>query len=487
MKLIKKAINLAASKVQEKKYEDIELICEQVLKIDPDNLDSLYLLSIAKYKLNKKTEFETHFQKLLDLSPNDFNSNNSLGLSYLHLGKLDKAIEHFEKAVKIDPKNPIGWSNLGCQHRAAKNLNKSIDCLLKSYNLSKKNEQTLINLAGSFAEKLEIKKSIFYLKKALKINPRSPAANVDLGCAYCLLGNYKKGWNHYQYRFKHFDYLEAKIKQLDKNKKWNGKKIKNNQTILFFCEQGLGDSINFIRFIDNYKKNNPSVNVKTLVPSSLYNLLNHNFSGIIKSIEEHDFWCPVMDLPFYLDLNESEIINSYRPYIKEIEKCDYSHFKDYYKIGICWAGNPQHPRDEDRSCFLSYFKEIYKMPNVKLFSLQKDTRLRSWPFYENPIDLAYCHDIKVVDMSKHMNSWENTASIISGLDLVITVDTSILHLSGAIGKKTFAALPYFPDWRWGLDSEETMWYPTVKLFRKKSPNDWYSVFDKIKNEINMDK
>jgi tetratricopeptide (TPR) repeat protein len=486
VKLIKKAIALAASKVQEKKYEDIELICEQVLKVDFDNLDALYLLSIAKYKLNKKEEFETYFNKLLNLSPNDFEANNSLGLSYLHLGNLDKAIEHFKKATEIDPKNYIGWSNLGCQYRAKKVFNKAIECLLKSYKLNKKNHQTLINLAGAFAEKLEIKKSIFYLKKALAINPKSAAAHVDLGCAYYLLGDYEKAWKHYQYRFKYYDYLEARIKQLDKNKKWNGKKIKDNETILFFSEQGVGDCINFIRFTDNFRKENPKVKIKILVPSSLYELLSHNFYGIIKSIEDHDHWCSIMDLPHYLGMSAEDIGNSYKPYIKEIEKCDYSYFKDYYKIGICWAGNPQHPRDEERSCYLSFFKEIYKIPKVKLFSLQKDLRPRIWPFQENSIDLAYCEDLKMIDMSKYMNSWENTASIVSGLDLVITVDTSILHLAGAIGKKTYGILPYFPDWRWSLDLEKTIWYPSVKLFRKKSQNDWYSVFEKIKKNINID-
>lgn len=485
MKLIKKAITLAASKVQEKKYEDIELICEQVLKVDSDNLDALYLLSIAKHKLNKKEEFENYFNKLLNLSPNDFDANNSLGLSYLHLGNLDKAIEHFEKATKIDPKNHVGWSNLGCQYRARKNLEKAIECLLKSYKLNKKDHQTLVNLAGAFAEKLEIKKSIFYLKKALKIKPNFPAAHVDLGCAYYLLGDYEKAFKHYQYRFKHYDYLGARVKQLDKNKKWNGKKIKENETILFFCEQGIGDSINFIRFIENFKEKNPKVKVKTLVPSSLYDLFNYNFSGIIKSIEDHDHWRSILDLPYYLGMQPNEIESSYKPYIKEKQPCNYSYFKDYYKIGICWAGNPQHPKDEDRSCLLSYFKEIYKIPKVKLFSLQKDLRPRVWPFQESPVDLAYCEDIKMIDMSKHMNSWEDTASIIAGLDLVISVDTSILHLAGAIGKKTYGILPYFPDWRWGLSSEKTIWYPSVRLFRKTSQHDWYSVFYKIKNEINI--
>lgn len=481
MKLVKKAINLAQVKIKQRQYDDIELICEQVLKVDSNNLDALYLLSIAKNKLNKKEDSDKYLSELCRSCKSDFDLNNFLGLFHLHLGNIDKSIEYFKIAIDIDSKNHVGWANLGCQYRVKKEFDESIKCLLNSYKINKKDHQTLVNLAGAFAEKLELKKSIFYLKKALKIKPDSSAAHVDLGCSYYLLGDYQKAYKHYQYRFKHYEYLEKLINQFDKNKKWNGKKIEENKTILFFCEQGIGDSINFIRFVNDFKNKNPKIKVKILVPSSLYNLFNKNFSGIINSIEEHDYWCSIIDLPYYLKMNPSEIRESYSPYIKEIEKCDYSYFKDFFKIGICWAGNPKHSRDEDRSCHLSYFEEIYKIPKVKLFSLQKDTRPRIWPFKQHPVDLAYCKDIKMIDMSKFMSTWENTASIISGLDLVISVDTSILHLSGAMGKKTYGILPFFPDWRWGLDSEKTIWYPSLKLFRKST--NWNELFSKIKNEV----
>lgn len=485
MKLIKKAIKLAASKIKAKQYEDIELICEQVLKIDSKNLDALYLLSVAKYKLSKKEEFKQCFDKIFELTPNDFNANNSLGLSYLHLGNLDKAIFYFKKAVKLDPKNSTGWSNLGCQFRTKKIHHEAIRCLSKAHNLNKKDAQTLANLAGAYGENLQIDKSISCLKKALEINPNLHSAHVDLACAYYLKGNYDKAWTHYQHRFEHYDYLKSKINQFEKSKKWNGKKIKDGKKILFFCEQGIGDSINFIRFINDFKKAYPNVIAKTIVPNSLYDILSKNFTDIIKNVEDHDYWCSVMDLPHFLKMNKTDIKNSYAPYIKPSKTCDYSSFSNLYKIGICWAGNPQHPKDEDRSCYLSYFKEIYKIPKVKLFSLQKDLRPRVWPFSEKPIDLSYCQDIKMINMANYMESWDDTASIISGLDLVISVDTSVLHLSGALGKKTFAVIPYFPDWRWGLDSMETFWYPNMTIFRQKTQNDWCSVFDQVKNEINI--
>ena len=150
-----------------------------------------------------------------------------------------------------------------------------------------------------------------------------------------------------------------------------------------------------------------------------------------------------------------------------------------YKIGVCWAGNAGHPRDDERSCQLSLFREIHKIPNVKLFSLQKDLRLRIWPCKKDPVDLSDCSNIRLINMKDHMNSWEDTAAIIQGLDLVISVDTSILHLAGALGKPTCALMQYVPDWRWALESNKTIWYPNMTLFRQKKLGDWDSAFEDL--------
>lgn len=486
MKIIKKALKLAKEKLNKKQYEEAELLCDQIIKVDNENLEALEILSICKYKLSKKEEFKKCLEKIEKLNPDDFNVNNCLGLSFLHSENLEKSIEYFNKAIKINPKNPSGWSNLGCQLRAQKKPKEAIFCLEKAIKLSKeKDSQILVNLAGAYAENLQIQNSISCLKKSIKINPKLSSAHVDLAYAYFLEGNYKKGWKHYKHRFNHFDYLKNKIKNFDKNKKWTGQDLEDNKKIIFFCEQGIGDTINFIRFIKDFRNKFPKIESKIIVPDSLFDLMSNNFSGVVRNIEEHDYWCSIMDLPYYLKLNSSKIENNFEPYVKSTKICDYSAFDGLYKIGVCWAGNPQHPRDDERSCGLFYFREICKIPNVKIFSLQKDLRKRKWPYNKNPIDLSYCPDVKIVNMSNHMESWENTAAIVAGLDLVISVDTSVLHLSGAMGVNTFGLLPRFPDWRWGLKSEKTFWYPSVKLFRQKTQNDWCSVLYEVKKQINM--
>lgn len=486
MKLIKKAIKLAKNKIKNNQYEESEMILEQLLKIDPNNIIGCYLLGLSKQKLKKINESIECFDKVTKILPNDSDCINSLGLATLYSGDIDKAIELFISAINMNQKNADSWSNLGCQFRFKKHHESAIRCLKEAVKLSKsKNDKILMNLAGALAEDLQIKKSEKYLKKAIKINPKNHSAHFDLGCCYFLQNKFRKAWRHFDHRYKSFDNLKSIISNFSKNKKWTGQKIKD-KTILFFSEQGFGDIINFIRFIENFKNKFTKVNIKILVPEEIRALLQNNLCyNFITKIEDHDYWCPLLNIPYYLNIGKNQIKNNFKPYIKSSKICDYSSFEKMFKIGICWAGNPAHPRDKDRCCELKYFKEIYDLPNIKLFSLQKDLRLRLWPNEKTPIDLANCDDIKLINMAPHMNSWEDTASIIDGLDLIVTVDTSVLHLCGAMGKKTFALIPKFPDWRWGLNTSENIWYPNVKLFRQQYHSDWKSAIKEIKEEIQL--
>jgi hypothetical protein len=485
MKLIKKAISAAENKVKNKQYEEAELICEQLMKVDPKNISGLYLLGISKQKLKKSNESIECFEKIVNLLPNDAEAHNSLGLLTLCSGDIDKAIELFISAINIDPKNANSWSNLGCQFRVKKQYESSIRCLEEALGLSGAcDDKIIVNLAGALAEDLQIKKAVKYLKQAIKINPKNHCAHFDLGCSYFLQNRFKKAWKHFDHRFKSFEHLELLINNFSKNKKWKGQQIKDGKTILFFSEQGIGDTINFIRFIEDFNKKFPNVNVKILVPEEIKGILEKNTKAkFVNEIEDHDYWCPLLNIPYLLKISKKQIKDNFKPYIKSDRVCDYSKFEKMFKIGVCWAGNPAHPRDRDRCCELKYFKELYDLPNVKLFSLQKDLRPRTWPNEKNPVDLADFGDIKLINMAPHMQSWEDTASIIEGLDLIVSVDTSVLHLSGSMGKKTFALIPKFPDWRWSLSGDKTIWYPSVRLFRQQSYNDWRSTFLEIKNEI----
>ena len=204
---------------------------------------------------------------------------------------------------------------------------------------------------------------------------------------------------------------------------------------------------------------------------------------VTNTTEGFDACCSMMDIPGLLDMSEDDISRSFVKFIPE-KRCDMSMFAGLFKVGVCWAGNPAHPKDMSRSCSLENFKQLCELDGVKLFSLQRDLRPRMWPCSPEPVDLSRgCGGMKLVDMATHMKSWEDTAAIISSLDLVVSVDTSVMHLAASMGKETWGLLSYVPDWRWGLKSKSTCWYPSLRLFRQERPGDWESVFSAVREEL----
>jgi hypothetical protein len=162
-----------------------------------------------------------------------------------------------------------------------------------------------------------------------------------------------------------------------------------------------------------------------------------------------------------------------------------SDYDEFFKIGIIWAGNPGHPNDANRSVYLSNFRDIGNLPNVKLFNFQKELGKRVYANSDVQIDFAEnCEDMRLVDLSQSMKDFKETSELLVGMDLIITVDTSVLHLAGALGKQTLALIPYNPDWRWGIEGTDNAWYSSVKLFRQEELGDWETVFEKVKGEVN---
>jgi len=194
--------------------------------------------------------------------------------------------------------------------------------------------------------------------------------------------------------------------------------------------------------------------------------------------ENCNFHCSLASLPHLLKISKKEAESP--PYLRATKPANFEKYSGC-KVGLVWAGSPRHARDELRSCKLNNFKPLFEIPNINFFSLQKDLRKRVWGESE-PVDLAKgCKGMKLIDMSEFITDWEDTAAMIAAMDLIITVDTAVLHLAGAMGKKTWALIPYNPDWRWGLPglTESTFWYPSVKLFRQPKRRDWESVINSI--------
>ncbi len=313
-------------------------------------------------------------------------------------------------------------------------------------------------------------------KKALEINPNSPDANYNLGHVNLLLGNFEEGWKGYEWRkkrsgFKLLNFTEPELFNQDVNDK----------TILVYDEQGLGDAIQFVRYLQLLKSEGAKIIFKydyrlAQIFKDIKWIDTHLTNGVLNF--EYDYHISLQSLPLYFKTN-LENIPSCIPYIfgdqnlvKQLKPIIQKNNK--FNIGIVWAGNPKHTNDKRRSCSLDHFEKIIGFDEVQIFSLQKGAAINKLRETNLP----------VIDLDGNgLENFQQTASIIENLDLIITVDTSTAHLAGAMGKPVWMLLPFLPDWRWMLGRNDSPWYPTMKLFRQKSAGDWCGVFEQIKIEL----
>lgn len=493
--LVSSGLGIATKKFSSGNTEDAEIVVKQVLKVEPSNQQGLQLLGLIKHKKNENEKAIEIFESALAVDPENIENQNNLALCYAGIGNYPKAIELLEKVVIENPKGFM-YSNLGLQYRNNKNIDKAIESFEKSLAIEP-NAHTWGMLGGCYGEKQNLDKAEECFHRSLEIDPNFSHGHVDLASIYQLRGNWEKAWEEYEWRFDVYQQTKFWQKIYEPEKKWNGKENLSRKKIIIHSEQGIGDAIHFVRYVPLLKnlgaytiihcwENLASLfkpladEIYTKEPSlvPIYQKRQADFDMPV-----YDFHCSLMSLPYLLKCKEIPGT----PYLHTDKIINVDDYQGLFKIGIVWGGNPQHPNDANRSCKLNQFRPIYDLPNVKLFNLQKDTRPRAYRFVPTPIDLTEdTSDMKVIDVSEFMGSFEDTAAIIKGMDLIISVDTSVLHLAGAINHPAWAVLAWNSDWRWKLQGDTTEWYSSIKLFRQPQNGDWESVFQTMANRLKND-
>lgn len=457
MNIIKIALKKALESFKSGQYAYAEEIYRQILRISEER-EAYHIGSLVLTKTGKTDEGLSWALKALRMEE-DYEIHNNVGLIYGLLNS-EKAIYHFEKAISLNPKETFLHVNLALEYKKRKDYKKAF-YILESI---EKNEHVYFNYGSILHEMKRLEKAIECYEKSIAFREMS-ITHYNLSACYFLLSDYDKGWKEYEWRWLQFDKF-AKIRQRFKEPYWNGEDL-TNKTIVLYCEQGIGDIVMFYRFIKHLKGR-----VVLECPSSLHSLFDMEVCE--KYEGKLDYHCSIMSLPGILKCSiESD------PYLTSNDIEIESNVSEK-KIGLCWTGNPNHPNDKKRSCLLSNFVPLGKFG--KLFSFQKDIRPHAYNdgSVVNYLDTT---DIRLVDLSHYMTDFNKTAKMLEQMDLVVTVDTSVAHLSGALGKKTFLLLPWLPDWRWGIDGEKTPWYSSVTLFRQEREGDWKPTFEKMLKRI----
>ncbi|CAE7860296.1 flbA [Symbiodinium microadriaticum] len=442
--------------------------------------------------MGKHAEAVEIFQVVLEFEPDNPDAHNNIALAYGCLELHKRGVEHLERANELKPDNYLFMNNLALQYRCLGRYEEGIDTLKKACKLHCEPEM-LCNLGGIFAELKDYEGAMKFYNAAKEIDPDNSTANVDLACTNFLMGNMQEGFDLYEWRFRHYNQLQYYLKAYDQDKLWNGEDSLEGKRLLIYAEQGMGDCIQFARWFPELKERGAHIILhcsQVLKPvmerlESVDEILIRDIvNGKGDEFPEYDYQCCTMSLPHLLKSYEF----SGEPYIEPTTE----KFKDFVQkehpntinVGVSWAGNPAHPNDKLRSIPLKEFWPLHNTDGVKLFNLQVDMRKRSYRSLNGVIDLTEeCDDMNLIDMTNMIQTLEDTCTILAGLDLVITCDTALAHIAGAMGIPCWVILQYNPDWRWQREGETTEWYDSVRLFRQPKRGDWTSVFAEAQKEL----
>jgi len=474
---VKEIISKVTQLVREKQFQQAAKLCEETLIEFPDQPDISVRLAFAKHKLKDYEAAEKIYRHLIkeyDLAILYFNLACVLG----DAGKQEQAIDYYKKTLVRDPNHRSAHNNLANLLKEKNEINEALTHYQSVHKICPDHLNSLNGLGGCYAAIGEHEKSIACFNSVIELQKDDYHAHTNLGIELLLAGNFEQGWKHYSWRF-----LRPDLKRDLPCPIWQGEDIENKR-LFIHAEQGAGDVIQFLRYIPHVKTFGAEIVFECR--KDLYTLCFEQ-SGIDiviaqgAKVSRCDYHLPLLSLPQVFNTTVDTIPNQV-PYLYVPEKKQQLWQEkigetDKCKIGIAWAGNPLHPNDLYRSCDLSMFIPFLAFDNAKYFSLQKNYRLDQLETLPKNINL--------VNLDKAIFDYQDTAACIMQLDLIITVDTSIAHLAGALGKAVWVLIPYVPDWRWMLEREDSPWYPTMRLFRQQSLGDWIAVVENITHHLSQ--
>jgi tetratricopeptide (TPR) repeat protein len=462
------------------RLDDAVKCYQKAVELNPDLLQAYMNLGNTFKEKGRFDDAVRYYQKALQICPDLPDAYSNIGITLLKTRQPDKAVDFCQKAVQLAPHDVNMYYNLGIVLQENGRLDEAVACYQKASQLAPGDAEIYNNLAFALQENRRPYEAIPYYRKALGLQPDYATAHWNLALALLLTGNFREGWREYEWRWGTKYLLSSKRKF--EQPLWTGSDIEG-LTILLHAEQGLGDTFQFIRYAPLVAGRGAKVIFECYGHMASLMRGVDGIHQLIVSGEElpaFDVHCPLLSLPLAFDTT-LETVPAAIPYIsadilltdkwKDLLKHDDSKLK----IGIVWAGNPGFKQNRYRNIPLHFFAPVAGLPGVTLYSLQKGEEAGT---AKDPPG-----GMKLVDYTSEINDFSDTAAFIENLDLVISVDTAVAHLAGAMGRPVWTLLPFSPEWRWLMDREDSPWYPTMRLFRQSSHMDWQSVIDGVIREL----
>jgi tetratricopeptide (TPR) repeat protein len=449
---------------------------KQALKHSPDSAVTYYNLGNTLCHLASDNEAIDHYQQALRLDPNLVQAHINLASLLQQKSRHAEAIACYKQALRTMPDQPSIWHDMGNALRACGDYSEAIAAIQQALALDGQYAQAYNSLGVTYKESGQCNTAIACYDKAIAIRPDYADAHWNRTLTLLLKGDLLQGWSQYQV---HYESLKIRTTEpRDDHPLWQGEPL-NGRRILVRFEQGLGDNLQFIRYLPQVRQLGGTVIYQA--KPALLPLLN-GFEGIDELIEArpdhqisvpYDFQISLMDLPRVFKTTLATVPANVPYLTADPEKV--TAWQDTFihagmKVGLVWAGSPFHRNDVNRSCPLAALAPLAQTQGVHFYGLQTGPAGQEARTDPNP----HFHNI-----GHGFHDLSDTAAAIAHLDLVISVDTAVLHLAGALGKSVWGLLPHAPDWRWMLHRTDSPWYPTLRLFRQPRPGDWTAVFDQV--------
>ncbi|MCD6393578.1 MAG: tetratricopeptide repeat protein [Planctomycetes bacterium] len=442
--------------------------------------DSAKAYNLRGYSLEQQANFSEaieSYRQAIRLEPDFAEPYNHIGVIFNVQERYAEAAENCKKALELDPDYAEACNNLGVALNGLELYAEAMENYQKAISLDPGYAEAWYNLANCLQNQNRCAESVEIYKKAIRIKPDYAKAHWNLSHSLLLTGEFSEGWAEYAWRRK----PELKIMTYPHQYEqpyWDGSSFAGKRLLVHY-EQGFGDNIQFARYLPLVKERGGTVILETRAP--LYRLFEQ-LDGVDEFVQARpdgkacdvrfDLHASPLDMPGLFETT-LENIPCKIPYLYA-EAAKTAYWRDrvdsgYFKVGLVWSGSESHGNNHNRSCPLRYFAALTKIKGVKLYGLQKGPAARQ--VEELGADMA------VIGLGEEFEDFADTAGAVENMDLVISVDTSVLHLAGAMGKATWALLQFAPDWRWMLKRQDSPWYPTMRLFRQDRPGDWQGLFE----------
>lgn len=441
----------------------------------------LQMAGEAQMRLKRPRRAIAALTRALELAPNNAELFLRRGQFFGLIAQHKPALANIARAAELEPKRFDVMLAYGAALSACNQLPESLAAFQAARKLKPNHPGVLSNCGWLLCQMQRYDEALSVLDRALDIEPGHAGARWNRSLCLLTLGRFDEGFADYESRMTINDARYERLRKYDAPLWRKGESIAG-QRIFLYTDQGHGDTIQFVRFARQLMRMDAQVVVEVQAPLvDLVQTLHPDLRVIAQSDTPppFDVFCPMPSLPHRLGLTV-ETIPSCVPYLSADPGLSHkwrerlARLQGRVKVGVTWSGNPKHFNDQNRSIAFGKFLPILQTPDISFVSLQKEKRQG---------DAELMSNVTVLDAASELNSFSDTAALVSQLDLVISVDTSVAHLAGALAKPVWIMLPFSVDFRWLANRSDSPWYPTAQLFRQPSFGNWESAVEEVRAKL----